>query len=154
MVFNRNHVNLSSLQEGEHLVYVARYHWFYMVMAFWKLIIGSWFLGWGVYEFLDDIIEKAVTEVAITTRRVIFKRGWLNLRIEQVNIERVLGCNVSQTPLGRIFNYGQVQVMGTGIDQIDLPRLIARPNDFRRALDESFDRHAVRIRTTQANDDT
>jgi uncharacterized membrane protein YdbT with pleckstrin-like domain len=152
MVFDRNHINLNSLQEGEHLIYVAHYHWWYMVQAFLNLILFSWLFGWGLYSFVDAMIEKAVTEVAITDRRVIFKRGWMTLRIDQVNIDRVMGCNVFQSALGRIFDFGQVRVIGTGIGEVDLPMLMNRPNDFRRALDEARDRHMSTIRPMQAGD--
>ena len=151
MVFDRNQVNLNSLQEGEHLIYVARYHWWYMARAFLNLILWSWFFGSGIYSFVDDIIEKAVTEIAITDRRVIFKRGWLTLQIEQINIDRVVGCKVLQTPLGRIVNFGQVQVISAD-EEIDLPPLVDRPNDFRRALDEARDHHMGSLGTVQARD--
>lgn len=152
MVFDRNQVNLHSLQEGEHLIYVARYHWWYMANAFFNLICFSWLFGYGIYSFIDDMIEKAVTEVAITDRRVIFKRGWLTLRIDQVNIDRVEGSKVFQSALGRLFDFGQVIIRGTGVGEIDLPALIARPNDFRRALDEARDRHMMKIEPGLASD--
>lgn len=152
MVFDRNQVNLNSLQEGEHLIYVARFHWWYMARAFLNLILWSWALGWGLYTFIDDMIEKAVTEVAITDRRVIFKRGWLTLRIDQVNIDRIEGSKVFQSPLGRLFDFGQVIVRGTGVGEIDLPELIDRPNDFRRALDEARDRNISNNRQAMMGD--
>jgi len=153
MVLDRNQVNLHSLQEGEHLIYVARYHWWYSVDSLLHVIFFSWFFGLGLWMFLDRMIEKAVTEIAVTDRRVIFKRGWLSLQINEVNIDRVEGSAVSQSMLGRLLDFGTVTIRGTGVGEIDLPRLTDRPNDFRRALDEARDRDRQQVTAPVANSD-
>ena len=134
----------SSLQEGEHLIYAARFHWWFDLVSWMNVIFLSWLVGYGFFYFLHKFIEKWTTEIAITDRRVIFKRGWLTLRIDQVNIDRVEGSIVLQTMFGRIFNFAEVIVRGTGVGEIDLPKLIARPNDFRSALDEARDRYVLK----------
>jgi hypothetical protein len=144
MAYDRDKVNLRSLQEGEHLIYVARFHWLCSVSAWLNAILFSWFFGYGLQSLLNFVIRKASTEIAITDRRVIFKRGWADLHTDQVNIDRIEGSVVNQTMMGRILDYGQVIVRGTGIGEIDLPFLMDKPNDFRRALDEARDRYVLK----------
>ena len=144
MAYDRERVNLQSLQEGEHLIYVARWHWLCDATAWLNAILTSWFFGYGLSQLIHFIVRKSVTEIAITDRRVIFKQGWTSLHTDQVNIDRIEGSVVSQTMLGRVLDYGQVIVRGTGIGEIDLPFLMARPNDFRRALDEARDRYVLK----------
>lgn len=141
-----------TLQEGEHLIYAARFHWWFDFTAWMHAVFLSWLLGYGFFVFLSKFIEKRTTEICVTDRRVIFRRGWLTLRIDQVNIDRVEGSIVQQTMLGRIFGFGTVIVRGTGVGEIDLPRLIAKPNDFRRALDEARDKYVMKSATPLSTD--
>ncbi|HCM83608.1 MAG TPA: PH domain-containing protein [Alphaproteobacteria bacterium] len=141
-----------TLQEGEHLIYAARYHWWFDLMAWFHVVFLSWLFGYGFFAFLSKFIEKRTTEICVTDRRVIFRRGWLTLRIDQVNIDRIEGSIVHQTMLGRIFGFGMVIVRGTGVGEIDLPALIANPNDFRRALDEARDRYVMKSVTPLSAD--
>lgn len=131
------------LQEGEHLIFAARYHWWFDMMAWFHAIFWSWLVGYGFFVFLAKMIDKATTEIAVTDRRVIYKRGWLTLQIDQVNIDRIEGINVHQTFFGRIFNFGDIHVRGTGVGEIYLPKILARPGDFRQALDEARDRNVL-----------
>lgn len=123
------------------MIYVARFHWICDVTAWLNAIFLSWLCGYGVMQLVNYLILKSCTEIAITDRRVLFRRGWTFMRVDQVNIDRIEGSIVKQTLLGRILNYGQVVVRGTGVGEIDLPFLTANPNDFRRALDEARNRY-------------
>lgn len=144
MLFNQGHGKFDSLQEGERLIYAARFHWWYDLIAWFHVFLLSWMMGYGLMVFFSYLIQKATTEIAVTDRRVIYKRGWLHLNLDQVNIDRVEGSIVRQDLWGKIFNFGQVIVRGTGVGEIDLPAVIAAPNDFRRALDEARDRNVYK----------
>src|ERR1700740_3704501 len=102
MAYSRDKINLRSLQEGEHLIYVARFHWLCTAGAWLNAILLSWLFGYGIKGLCDFVILKASTEIAITDRRVIFKRGWLDQHTDQVNIDRIEGSVVNQTMLGRM----------------------------------------------------
>src|SRR5665213_2138976 len=102
MAYNRDKVSLRSLQDGEHLIYVARFHWLCTARAWLGAILFSWFFGYGLMGLFDFIILKASTEIAITDRRVIFKRGWMAQHTDQVNIDRIEGSVVNQTMTGRM----------------------------------------------------
>ena len=58
--------------------------------------------------------RRSVTEIVVTNMRVVFKSGFLSRRTIEMNMDKVESVDVDQSILGRIFNYGEVLVRGTG----------------------------------------
>lgn len=99
----------------------------FMVMGFFIM---------GLFIFASMMIVKATTEIAITTDRLVYKRGLIARHVGELSIDRVEGVTVSQGILGRMFGYGRVVVRGTGVGEVLLPPIDA-PVDFRRAVQEA-----------------
>jgi hypothetical protein len=145
----------SVLQAGELVIQVARFHWiiylrplvFGVVCAVLLYLaarerggtatvfdvaggisglfsiawfIRAWFRGW-------------TTELAITNRRVIYKRGFIWRQTTEMNMSKVETVVVEQTLLGRLLNYGTVHIRGTG-QSIEHLRFIAAPLNVRNAV--------------------
>ena len=91
---------------------------------------------YGFLRFLVMMLRKRATEMVVTNRRLIFKRGVVARRSDEVNIDRIEGCNVYQSFWGRIFGYGVVVVRGMGIGEIILPTM-DNPLQFRRSIDNA-----------------
>lgn len=91
---------------------------------------------YGFMRFLVMMLRKRATEMVVTNRRLIFKRGVVARRSDEVNIDRIEGCNVYQSFWGRIFGYGVVVVRGMGIGEIILPTM-DNPLQFRRSIDNA-----------------
>ena len=90
----------------------------------------------GLFIFANMMIVKATTEIAITTDRLIYKRGMIARQVGELSMDRIEGVNVRQGVLGRIFGYGRVTVRGMGVGEVMLPP-IAEPIEFRRAVQEA-----------------
>lgn len=106
--------------------------------VFW---LGAWlalfFLGIvliGIYLFLRALIIMKTTDFAVTNRRVILKRGWLNRSTQEISVESVEGVLLNQSILGRLFGYGRVIVTGTGEATVVFPPM-SHPVTFRRAIE-------------------
>ena len=93
-------------------------------------------LGW-IFLVLAYIRYKT-TELAITSRRVIAKFGFISRRTVEINISKVESIQVDQGILGRIFNYGTLVISGAGDPQAPIPG-ISDPMAFRRAFIEAQD---------------
>ena len=70
--------------------------------------------------------RRWTTEMAVTDRRIILKRGFIRRHTVEMNMQKVETVDVDQTLIGRIFNYGNVTIRGTGstfetIRRIDSP---------------------------------
>ena len=88
----------------------------------------------GLLRFAHMMIIKATTEIAITTSRLIYKRGLVARYVGEMSIDRIEGVNVLQTILGRILGYGRIMVRGMGIGEVVLPPL-ENPIAFRKAIE-------------------
>ena len=90
----------------------------------------------GVFRFAQMLVIKATTEIAVTTSRLIYKRGLVARYVGEINIDRIEGVSVAQSFWGRIFNFGRLVVRGMGIGEMFLPP-IANPLAFRRAIEKA-----------------
>ena len=90
----------------------------------------------GLFMFANMMIIKATTEIAVTTDRLIYKRGLIARSVGELSIDRVEGVSVLQGVLGRILGYGKVSIRGMGVGEVVLPP-IEDPIEFRKAVQEA-----------------
>lgn len=90
----------------------------------------------GLFMFANMMIIKATTEIAVTTDRLIYKRGLIARTVGELSIDRVEGVALIQGVLGRILGYGKVSIRGMGVGEVVLPP-IEEPVEFRRAVNEA-----------------
>ncbi|MBV8192430.1 MAG: PH domain-containing protein [Alphaproteobacteria bacterium] len=142
------------LQPDEHVVRVGRVHWIVYLrplllgaicLLFLHLasrpeslptpmLIGAAISGvLAVIAFARASLWKWATELAVTNRRVIYKRGLLSRDTVEMNMGKVETVEVQQSLLGRLLGYGTLQVKGTG-QSIEQLRTIARPLALRNAI--------------------
>ena len=116
-----------SLVTGEHIVHEARFHWLSKLAAILclPLVVGLFML-----------IRLWTTEIAVTNRRIIYKRGWIARATDEINLNRIEEVNLRQSVAGRLFGYGKVICQGTGVGEIELPT-IDDPLRFRKELQEA-----------------
>jgi hypothetical protein len=100
-----------------------------------KLVSFLMFLM-GLLKFAQMMVNKATTEIAITTSRLIYKRGLVARVVKELSIDRIEGVNVVQGVLGRIFDFGRIVVRGMGVGEMILPP-IERPIVFRKAIEKA-----------------
>ncbi|HWU67987.1 MAG TPA: PH domain-containing protein [Stenotrophobium sp.] len=95
----------------------------------------------GLIVLLVVYVRYQSTELAITNRRIIAKFGFISRRTIELNLGKIEGIEVSQTVLGRIFDYGSLTMSGVGSLQEPIHG-IARPLEFRRAFMTAMEDHA------------
>lgn len=137
-----------TLAHDEEILAVGRLHWSYSLGSLMWLI----FLGWaiiGLVIFFKRWVYEVTTEVAVTNKRFVYKRGFISRKTDEFSTARIEGVNLSQSFWGRIFNYGKLHIRGSGIGEVDLPA-IARPLEFRRAM---VDANSTSKRSAMDEDD-
>ena len=87
----------------------------------------------GLITFVRAWFARFTTEIAVTDRRVIFKRGFIRRQTIEMNMSKVESVDVNQSILGRMFDYGDIMVRGTGAGLEPL-HMIAHPLAFRNAV--------------------
>ncbi|PZQ45411.1 MAG: hypothetical protein DI551_07430 [Micavibrio aeruginosavorus] len=99
-------------------------------------IIAFLVFAMGMLRYAHMMIIKSTTEIAITNKRLIYKRGLVARFVGEMNIDRIEGVNVLQGVWGRIFGYGRVMVRGMGVGEVVLPS-IEEPIRFRKAIEKA-----------------
>lgn len=94
------------------------------------------FFVFGLFLFAHMMIVRATTEIAITSERLIYKRGLIARHVGELSVDRIEGVSVIQGILGRLFGYGEVSIRGMGVGEVVLPPIEA-PIVFRRMVSEA-----------------
>lgn len=122
-----------SLAAGETIIQRGKWPGVFWFGA-WAALVLLGIIVVGVFIFAVAAIKMKTTDFAVTNRRVILKRGWLNRRTHELAVESVEGVSLDQSLIARLFGYGRVVVTGTGDAAIAFPPM-ADPVAFRRAIE-------------------
>jgi hypothetical protein len=88
----------------------------------------------GLLQIGASMLVVATTEIAVTSKRVVLKHGLVARRVDQMRTDFIEGDDLNQTIMGRIFDYGEIKISGTGMESIQLPKWTTEPVAFRRAI--------------------
>ena len=145
------------LLPGEALVYKARIHLFIFVQPIVILLMGWWFvgmepgiyryLGWllaflGAVSLLQRVLIVAGSDYGVTDRRLIFKGGVINRRVNELVHNKIEGIFFTQPLMGRLFGYGTILVTTGGA--VDSFPYVADPVDFRIAIYQAIEASRLR----------
>ena len=134
----------SVLQPNERLLFVSRIHWMVYVPSLLALAVASGFaflfasgayvpnplgpavmhalmgyaalgiLALSAFMFASAWLVRFGTEIAVTDKRVIHKRGLVWRRTKEINMDKIESVDVDQGIMGRILDFGTVTIRGTG----------------------------------------
>jgi uncharacterized membrane protein YdbT with pleckstrin-like domain len=91
-------------------------------------VVGLGLVLWGI-----AYVRIKSTEIAVTTKRLIVKHGFIRRTTIEINVNKVESIQVDQTMLGRLLNYGTLVISGTGTSHAPIVG-IAEPLAFRKAF--------------------
>ena len=142
------------LEPGEKVVFKTRLSWtlyvpaiVYALIALALTFFAGSAAGFGVAVFVVAVLaafaalvsflrawfRRWTTEIAVTDRRVVLKRGFVRRHTVEMNMQKVESVDVDQTQIGRLFNYGTVTIKGTG-STLESLRMIDHPLKLRSAI--------------------
>ncbi|WP_296578589.1 PH domain-containing protein [Phreatobacter sp.] len=138
-----------SLGPGEEIIHEATIHW---IVYFWPMVAvvagiaaavfvwpyGAAALGLAALWLLVAWFMSRTTELAVTSRKVVAKWGFIARSTIEQRLEKVDSVAVDQTFLGRVLNFGNVTVHGTGINATPI-KMIADPLAFRRKVEQAIE---------------
>lgn len=79
------------------------------------------------------IAKVLTTEIGLSSRRIIYKRGWLFVNVQEIDIEEIRGENMDMGYFGRILNYAYISLDCRFIGDVRLPAM-ENPTLFLKAL--------------------
>jgi len=153
-----------NLMNNEEIIHMAKVHWFIFIPGITTIILSIIIMSKGI-SMADEVPNVAVpatilfivlliggflslakafifkisTELAVTTKRVIAKTGFISRDTVELNHSRVESFTVDQSIFGRIFNFGSIVIRGMGGGKTPIPN-IDDPLRFRKEAMEIIDK--------------
>ena len=128
-----------TLTSGEKLIILKRRHWFFWIKpSLWSVGLMVAFYVYtsayappqGIWETTQFILiitglvllplwlwnwmKYRSKEYAVTTKRVIVKKGIIRVDTDELRNERIENIQIKLSLLGRLFGYGDLEFKGTG----------------------------------------
>ncbi|WP_158085655.1 PH domain-containing protein [Henriciella aquimarina] len=128
-----------NLSEDEEVLYWGEFHWLWYARA-WAALIIFGILIIGIIYFIYEMLRLKTTEFAVTSRRIVMKRGILSAHVDQLSLSSIEGADLDQGIIGRIFGFGSLEIEGRGEGEIRFPPM-ARPGAFLKAANNASNRH-------------
>jgi uncharacterized membrane protein YdbT with pleckstrin-like domain len=145
----------NSLIAGEQIVYEGKLHWSVMLgpviggiffgLPGLMLLVGS--AGAGLMSLTIAFIfiaygmlKMKLTEMAITDKRILLKKGILGSRTIEVFLSKVEAITVDEPLLGKMLGYGTIVIRGTGGTQEPFAK-VANPLEFKKRVQMIIDSH-------------
>lgn len=111
-----------NLASSEMVIFETHHHWsFYLTF--------SSLLTFGIWPYL----HTKCTEFVMTNRRIILKTGVFSLQSFEMHLSKIENIQIEQTFSGKLFNYGNVIIVGTGGSREKI-EYITNPAGFRQCF--------------------
>jgi uncharacterized membrane protein YdbT with pleckstrin-like domain len=156
----------SLLGEREKIVLTARQHWFILVSSILLeiflillvfaltvtaavflpqflaivILIGFAILLLPLATMTRDILNWTNHQYVITNRRVIQIMGVINKSVIDSSLEKVNDVKMVQSAMGRMFNYGDIEILTASEMGVNLFKRIEDPVRFKTAMLDAKDR--------------
>jgi uncharacterized membrane protein YdbT with pleckstrin-like domain len=143
------------MSENERILLVARQHWFLLfsnilleIVLIVLLIVGTAALtpifplaivGYilvlvPVIGMIRDILIWSNRQYIVTNRRVIQVTGVLSKEVLDTSLEKLTDVKLSQSFFGRIFDYGDIEILTASELGVNLFKRIGDPVGFKTAM--------------------
>ena len=145
----------SMLSENERIQLITRQHWFVLfsaivaeitimvllIVAFGvaaiyypMAILGIGLVILPLISMFRDILIWTNHEYLVTNRRVIQVSGVFNKNVVDSSLEKVNDVKMTQSFLGRMFDYGDVEILTASETGVNLFKRIGDPVKFKTAM--------------------
>jgi uncharacterized membrane protein YdbT with pleckstrin-like domain len=143
------------LGENERILLITRQHWFVLFSAIVAEILVTLIVAAGIIfaaffnplalfglllaliplvSMLRDILVWYNREYIVTNRRVIQVSGVFNKNVIDSSLEKVNDVKMTQSFLGRLFGYGNVEILTASELGVNLFKRIGDPVKFKTAM--------------------
>lgn len=103
-------------------------------LVFYVLIFFVFMAAW---RLLDRLVLYLSSEFGVTCKRVLGKTGLVRLKTTDIVLAKVEAIRINQSILGRICNFGDVLVTGTGGTE-EILSYIPEPQLFSKVIQEQL----------------
>jgi uncharacterized membrane protein YdbT with pleckstrin-like domain len=148
----------SLLGQNEQVLFVTHQHWLVLtgeilseiimsvalvvlVSLIWTLwlpntlvLLGYLLLIFPLISLLRDVLIWSKRKYVVTNRRVMQLSGVFSKNVTDSSLEKVNDVHMSQSFLGRMFDYGDIEILTASELGVNLFKRIGRPIQFKSAM--------------------
>jgi PH (Pleckstrin Homology) domain-containing protein/putative oligomerization/nucleic acid binding protein len=96
-------------------------------VVFVLVIGGLLYLGWQILRWQNELF-------IVTSRRVLQAEGVINKRVVDSSLEKINDAILSESIVGRMFGFGDLEILTASESGISLLRMLPHPDAFKRAM--------------------
>jgi hypothetical protein len=149
------------LASGEQPIVRDHQHWFVLLAdsiygilailgAIVLLVLSSGMQQGGLHDILGLVVLALVVggllyilwqalrwrneEYIVTSRRVLRMEGVVNKRVIDSSLEKINDAVLTQSIFGRMFGFGDLEILTASETGISILRMLRQPDDFKRAM--------------------
>ena len=97
----------------------------------WVVVVlvvgGLLYLGWQILRWQNE-------EFVVTSRRVLMTEGVVNKRVIDSSLEKINDAILTESIFGRIFGFGDLEILTASESGISLLRMLRQAEDFKRTM--------------------
>ena len=123
------------LAPEERVLYEGRFHFFQQIWP-WIALVLLGIIIVGIVIFVAEMFRQGTTRMAVTNRRVLLKKGFFMVDMNELTLGSIEGSEIHQSIFGRMFGYGTLTLRGRGETQLEFPTM-ASPSRFRAAIEDA-----------------
>lgn len=101
-------------------------------------VIAKFKVHWFAYTWIFSILGLLFTEIALTSKKVIVKKGILSRNTDEMKLSKVENVELKQSLLGRILGYGDIIVSGTGSGKVTMTKIV-NPINVKKQIEAQLD---------------
>jgi hypothetical protein len=91
------------------------------------VVVGLAYIGWQILRYVNE-------EYVVTSRRVLQLEGVINKRVMDSALEKINDAVLTQSLFGRIFGFGDLDILTASETGISRLRMLRQADDFKRAM--------------------
>lgn len=93
------------------------------------------------FSALGDVLRWRNEQFVITDRRVLQLQGVINKNVLDSSLEKINDVQLRQSWVGRIFNFGDLEILTANEEGVNYMRAIRGPIEFKRAMQDARSRY-------------
>jgi len=133
----------TQLKKNEKVILIIRKHWFVLLNPIFLTLFlvifgvigsytkyGNYFLmgaGLTVLWFIYRILERNNNLWVVTNLRIIDEHGVFSNNSKETPLDKINNISYRQPLLGRMFNYGDIQIQSAAESGATIQRMVERP---------------------------
>ena len=123
-----------SLSAGEQIVGFFRLHWISRSWMILWIVLAIPTVGVTLIPALYEYLRLRSIEQGVTNKRIIFKKGIISRKSEEMKLNSIETVEINQGIPGRIFGFGDVTVTGRGLSNV-IFRAVEDPMAVKRQIE-------------------